>query len=61
MGKRVYRVKVRENMGVGETVRAIEKMVGFGSGEVEDVVKAYFMNWERRQRTKMESNKRSHS
>jgi hypothetical protein len=29
VGKRIYRVKVRENMGVAETVMAIEKMVGF--------------------------------
>lgn len=29
VGKRIYRVKVRENMTVNDTVRAIEKMVGF--------------------------------
>lgn len=48
VGKRAYRVKVRENMGVAQTVTAIQKMVGFKNSEIVDVVKGYFMNWERR-------------
>lgn len=35
VGKRIYSVKVRQNMIVGDVVRAIEMMVGFKHPEVE--------------------------
>lgn len=48
VAKRIYRVKVRQNMGISDVVRAIEMMVGFKHPEVEDIVKGYFINWEMR-------------
>ena len=35
VGKRIYSVKVRQNMTVSDVVRAIEMMVGFKHSEVE--------------------------
>ena len=46
VGKRIYSVKVRQNMSIQDVVRAIEMMVGFRHPEVEEIVKGYFINWE---------------
>jgi len=35
VAKRIYRVKVRQNMGISDVVQAIELMVGFKHPEVE--------------------------
>ena len=34
VGKRIYRVKVRQNMSVGEVVKNIELMVGFSDSHL---------------------------
>jgi hypothetical protein len=46
VGKREYRLKVREGMVVTEVVQTIELMVGFKHPSLEEIVKGYFINWE---------------
>lgn len=53
VAKRIYRVKVRQNMGISDVVRAIELMVGFKHPEVEEIVKGYFINWEMRNNNRL--------
>lgn len=56
VGKRIYRIKVRENMSVEEVVKNIEKMVGFPDSSLHDIVKNYFHNWQvRQQKLQMQS------
>jgi deoxyhypusine synthase len=56
VGKRIYRIKVRENMSVEEVVKNIEKMVGFPDSSLHEIVKNYFHNWQvRQQKLQMQS------
>ena len=49
VAKRIYRVKVRQNMGVSDVVKAIEMMVGFKHPDIDEIVKGYFINYEMKQ------------
>ena len=52
VGKRLFRVKVREHMSVEDVVRNIELMVGFKDESIQDIVKSYFVNYETRMKQK---------
>lgn len=52
VGKRVFRVKVRENMSIEDVVRNIELMVGFKDESLHEIVRNYFANYEKRQKQK---------
>lgn len=52
VGKRLYRIKVRQNHTVEDVVRNIELMVGFKDDSLREIVKGYFTNWENRQKAK---------
>ena len=39
-------------MGLKETVKAIEMMVGFNHPDIETIVKSYFINWQTREERK---------
>ena len=48
----MLRVKVREHMTVDDVVRNIELMVGFKDETLHEIVRNYFVNYERRQKQK---------
>jgi hypothetical protein len=50
VGKRLFRVKVREHMTVEDVVRNIELMVGFKDDSIQDIVRSYFSNYQNRLR-----------
>jgi len=52
VGKRQFRVKVREHMTVDDVVRNIELMVGFKDESIPDIVKSYFINYQNRVKSK---------
>lgn len=45
VGKRLYRIKVRQNQRVEDVVRNIELMVGFRDPSLNEIVRSYFINW----------------
>lgn len=45
VGKRLYRIKVRENHTIDDVVKNIELMVGFKDDSLKEIVKGYFVNW----------------
>lgn len=52
VGKRLYRIKVRQNHTVEDVVKNIELMVGFKDDSLREIVKGYFANYENRQKIK---------
>lgn len=53
VGKRLYRIKVRQNHTVEDVVRNIELMVGFKDESLYEIVKGYFFNSQNRQKIRI--------
>jgi hypothetical protein len=53
VGKRLYRIKVRQNHSVEDVVKNIELMVGFRDDSLREIVKGYFANYENRKKAMM--------
>lgn len=52
VGKRQFRVKVRETMTVEDVVRNIELMAGFRDESLKEIVRSYFVNYQNRLKQK---------